>query len=431
MIVKFAVTNFKTFRKKAELNFIASNYDKSREEDNLYQCNTFGFNLLKSAVVYGANASGKSKLIESLLFMRRFILSSSRESQKGESINVEPFLLSTETIKMPSEFEIIFVHHNQLFRYGFEVDKEKVISEWLYYRPLTKEIELFVREGQHFSVHDRKFAKGSRLAKDKMVRENALMVSVAAQFNEEIANTIIDWFRRFRIISALQPKGYKGYSLDCLHDNVKKKKILEMLKKADFNISDIYLEKVHIAQFPKKMPENLKKFVIQRINNEKAELFALNTVHQVFDKNDNIANQVIFDMDDDESSGTNQFFALSGPIIDVIENGYVLVIDELDSKLHPNLVLKIIEIFNSAELNPKNAQLIFNTHDTNLLSTDIFRRDQVWFVEKDRLGAASLFSLADFKEVRKEANFENNYVKGKYGAIPVIREFENLHNISD
>jgi AAA15 family ATPase/GTPase len=427
MLIKFSVTNFKTFRHRAELSFIASNYDKTREGENLYPCETFGFNLLKSAVVYGANASGKSKLMEALSFMRRFVLSSSRESQKGEPINVEPFLLSTETNTKPTEFEIIFIYKKQLFRYGFEVDSEKVVSEWLYHRPLTKEIELFVRDRQHFNVHDRKFAKGSRLAKDKMVRENALMLSVAAQFNEEIAGSVIDWFKRFKIISALEPEGYKGYSLSSLKDNTKKLKILEMLQKADLNISDIFLEPVDAVHLPKKLHGNLKNQVLQKIGDEKTEFFLLNTVHQVFDGDGNIASQVIFDMDSDESSGTNQFFALTGPIIDVIENGYVLAVDELDSKLHPNLVLKIIEIFNSKDLNPKNAQLIFNTHDTNLLSADIFRRDQIWFVEKDRYGVSKLFSLSDIKEVRKEEDFENNYIKGKYGAIPIISDFVNLH----
>lgn len=427
MIIKFSVTNFKTFRNKAELSFIASNYDKTREDENIYPCDNFGFNLLKSAVIYGANASGKSKLIEAMTFMRNFVLSSSRESQKGESINIEPFLLNANSRKKPSEFEIIFIYKKQLFRYGFEVVKEKVISEWLYYRPNTKEIELFVRDGQQFDTHERKFSKGNKLVKEKMIRDNALMLSVAAQFNEDIAGSVIEWFKRFKIISALESKGYKGYSLSCLENDSKKKKILEMLQKADLGISDVNLEPVSLANLPKKISGNIKDIVLKKIEADNAKLFALNTIHNVFDDQGNIVNQEVFDMDYDESSGTNQFFALTGPIIDVIENGYVLVVDELDSKLHPNLVLKIIEIFNSTELNPKNAQLVFNTHDTNLLGAEIFRRDQIWFVEKDRFGSANLYSLSDFKEVRKEENFENNYIKGKYGAIPVISDFMKLH----
>jgi len=431
MIIKFSITNFKTFRNKAELSFIASNYDKTREAENIYTCESFGLNVLKSGVLYGANASGKSKLMDALLFMRNFVLSSSLESQKGEPINVEPFLLSTESNNKPSEFEIIFIHRKQLFRYGFEVDKEKVISEWLYYRPLKREIELFIRDGQNFSVHERKFGKGYKLAKEKMIRENALLISVASQFNEEIAGLVIDWFKRLKVISALESQGYKPYTVSILKNGAKKFKILDLLQKADLSISDIILEPINIAHLPKVIQGNLKDLVLQKIEKEKAEFYALNTVHNVFDDGGSIVDKEIFDMEKDESSGTNQFFALAGPIIDVIENGYVLVVDELDSKLHPNLVLKIIEIFNSSELNPKNAQLLFNTHDTNLLSADIFRRDQVWFVEKDLFGASKLYSLSDFKEVRKEENFENNYINGKYGAIPVLNDFEPLHNSQD
>ena len=123
--------------------------------------------------------------------------------------------------------------------------------------------------------------------------------------------------------------------------------------------------------------------------------------------------------------------SILGPILDVIENGYTLVIDELDSKLHPNLVCRIVSLFNSKELNTKNAQLIFNTHDTNLLSTGLFRRDQIWFTDKNKYGEAKLYSLADFKsdEVKKNEPFEENYIRGKYGAIPFLGFFENLNNL--
>jgi AAA15 family ATPase/GTPase len=127
-----------------------------------------------------------------------------------------------------------------------------------------------------------------------------------------------------------------------------------------------------------------------------------------------------------ESAGTQKFFSLTGPVLDVLESGHVLVMDELDSRLHPNLVCKLVALFNSKEHNPNNAQLLFNTHDTNLLAEGNFRRDQIWFTEKDRFGAATLFSLADFKGVRKQDNLEANYIRGKYGAIPYLGDFNLL-----
>ncbi len=426
MLIKFSIRNFKSFRDKADLSMVASNYDKSRENENLLDSNVFNITLLKSAVVYGANASGKSKMIEAFLFMRRMVLGSSKESQKGERINVDSFQLDVETKDKSSEFEIIFIHQNEMFRYGFEVDRKEIVAEWLYHKPKTKEIELFYRDYQEFEIHERKFSKAAVLVKDKMIRENALMISVAAQFNDTTSGKVLDWFQGFKIISALEPEGYKGYTMSCLKDESKRKRILEMLQFADLGIADIRLQTLDAENLPDLIPDPVRNFIQRKSKEEKTEFVKVYTSHTIYNNNQAASETASFDLDGDESSGTNQFFALTGPILDVIENGFVLVVDELDSELHPNLVRKIVEIFNSKEFNPNNAQIIFNTHDTNLLSTDIFRRDQIWFVEKDRFGVSRLYSLADLKEVRKEANFEDNYIIGRYGAIPIINDLDSL-----
>ena len=153
------------------------------------------------------------------------------------------------------------------------------------------------------------------------------------------------------------------------------------------------------------------------------------TFHNQYNELNEIVGVEEFALDDQESSGTAKFFALTGPIIKALEYGDVLVVDELDSKIHPNLVSKLVELFNSAKTNPNNAQLIFNSHDTNLLGSGLFRRDQIWFVEKDRYGAAVLYSLASFKTDeggRKSDNFEEKYISGRYGAIPVLGDFATL-----
>jgi AAA15 family ATPase/GTPase len=152
------------------------------------------------------------------------------------------------------------------------------------------------------------------------------------------------------------------------------------------------------------------------------------TTHKKYNEDKMAVEDVYFSMDVDESYGTKKFFALTGPVLDSLEKGQVLIVDELDSKLHPNLVCKIVSLFNSKEHNPKNAQLIFNTHDTNLLNSGLFRRDQIWFTEKNKYGEAKLFSLADFKsgEVRKNETFEENYIRGKYGGVPFLGFFDEL-----
>jgi AAA15 family ATPase/GTPase len=179
------------------------------------------------------------------------------------------------------------------------------------------------------------------------------------------------------------------------------------------------------------MPKELKEFIIKKSEEDDAEFLSdILTSHRKYNSNREFTGFTNFSLDDDESFGTRKFFALTGPVLDSLENGNPLLIDELDSKLHPNLVCKIVSLFNSKTHNPKNAQLLFNTHDTNLLSSGLFRKDQVWFTEKNRYGEAKLYSLSDFKssEVRKTEAFEENYIRGKYGAIPFLGDFEKLLN---
>jgi AAA15 family ATPase/GTPase len=431
MLLQFSIKNFRTFKDKATLSLIASNYDKdTREVENVFEDKTFNYRLLKSAVIYGANASGKSKLLEAIAFMRHFVINSSKESQKGESIDVEPFRLSNETENEPSEFEIIFLFKGELFRYGFESTKEKIVSEWLYHKPKTKEIELFYRDENSFDIHERNFSKGATVVKEGLVRDNALLISVAAQFNEKTAITVIDWFKELKFLSGLEEIKYHGFTAGKTKVPAHKTKILELLKAADLGIQDIKLQKLDIDRLPKGMPKEMRDEIIRKMKEENAEFIAdVLATHKKYDLNKQAVDNVNFSLDDDESSGTRKFFALTGPVLDVIENGYTLVVDELDSKLHPNLVCKIVSLFNSKELNTKNAQLIFNTHDTNLLSSGLFRRDQIWFTNKDKYGEAKLYSLANFKsdKVKKNEPFEDNYIRGKYGAIPYLGFFDNLN----
>ena len=411
MLLQFSIKNFKIFKDKATLSLIASNYDKdTREDENICLEEKFGFKLLKSAVIYGANASGKSKLLEAFTFMKNFVINGPKESGRGENIEIQPFLLCEETENEPSEFEVIFLFNDILFRYGFEATRQKIVSEWLYYKPKTKEIELFYREGDNFDIHDRNFTKGGAIVKEGLVRNNTLLLSVAAKFNEAIAITVGDWFKTLIAFSGLNELDYKIFTTKKIKVPTYKEKILELLKVADLGIRDI--ERLQL--------DAESEFFLDQII----------TVHKKYDSNKKAVDHVNFSLDDDESSGTKKFFALAGPILDAIENGYTLVVDELDSKLHPNLVCRIVSLFNSKEFNKKNAQLIFNAQDTNLLSSGLFRRDQIWFTEKDKYGGARLYSLADFKsdEVKKNESFEDNYIKGKYGAVPFLGFFDNLNS---
>lgn len=435
MLIQFSAKNYRNFKEKATLNLVASNYDKeTRENDNVAFIENYDLRVLKSAVLYGANASGKSKFFEALNFMKTFVASSSKESQKGDEISVIPFKLSSDSENQPSEFEVIFEVEGMMYRYGFEVDNKNIVSEWLYYKPKTKEVELFYREFQKFEIHSRNFKKGLLAVREELVRENTLLLSLAAQLNDSIANTVMKWFKKIKIISGLSEDGYQGYTMSKTDSPEHKNRILELLKLADLGIQDISLEMLDINKLPNDMPKEIKETILRETREEKAQYVSdILASHKKYDSYKKFVSNTNFSFVNDESSGTKKFFALTGPILDVIENGYTLVVDELDSKLHPNLVCKIVSIFNSKSLNPNNAQLIFNTHDTNLLSSGLFRRDQIWFTEKDRFGESILYSLNDFKsdEVRKNEAFEDNYIKGKYGAIPFLGLFDNFDYVKN
>ena len=428
MLIQFAVKNFRAFKDKATLSLVASGYDKNSNLENIIEGSPSNLRILKSAVIFGANASGKTKFMEALMFMKYFVISSSKNTLTGDKIKVEPFRLSTETEDMPSEFEIVFVFKNECYRYGFEVNQDVVVSEWLYHKPHKKEIELFYRDYQEFEIHNRNFSKGNTVVKQELVRENALLISVAAQFNDTISNNVIEWFANLKILSGLSEEGYHGYTMSKTESTAHKSKILDLLKAADLGIQDIKLEKADLNQLPKEVQKTIKEKILID-SNEDFEYLDIVTFHKKYDENKKASSKLVdFSLEDDESSGTNKFYSLTGPILDVLENGYTLVIDELDSKLHTNLVFKIISMFNSNEINKNNAQLIFNSHNTNLLDSELFRRDQVWFTEKDKYGESRLYSLADFKsdDVRKNESFEDNYIRGKYGAVPYLAYFDNL-----
>lgn len=432
MLLQFSVKNFRTFKEKASLSLVASNYDKdTREFDNITNDTKFNLRVLKSAVVYGANASGKSKLMDALMFMRRFVISSSKESQKGEEIEIEPFRLNTETAGLPTELEVTFTFKNVMYRYGFEATKKKVVSEWLYYKPNTKEIELFYRDGKKFETHTKNFSKGNTVINQGLVRDNALLLSVAAQFNDEHSISVIDWFNQLQVISGLEERGFKNQTIEKIKHKRDKHKILEFLKAADLGIQDIQYREFTFKNLPEDQAEKFMELKEQMKKIDPEMFSEIYTIHNVYDTHKKSIGEVRFSVSQDESNGTKKFLYLSGAIINILENGGVLIADELDSKLHPNLVCKIVALFNSKELNKNNAQLIFNTHDTNLLSSGLFRRDQIWFTDKNKLGEATLYSLYDFKldTVRKNEAFEENYIRGKYGAVPYLGFFDSINSI--
>lgn len=422
MLLNFSVENFRSFRDENQLTMIATRI-KDHEKNNTFMVKNH--RVLRSTAIYGANASGKSNLFRAISFMKYFVINSSKNMQSGEDISVEKFRLSTETENKDSTFEIVFFDQEIIYRYGFCVNKHRVSREWLYHiRPsrVRKEELLFCRENDAYEI-SKKFNEGDKL--QKKTRNNALFLSVVAQFNGEISQQILKWFRsKLMVTSGLED--YQESVIDIISNISDGKNIvLEHLRDADLGVADFDVRKENVLE-AKNIPEEIKKFVkfIQNSNDENAVpvVNEVSFMHEKYNEKNEVVSLEKFKLRNDESKGTEKYFSLAAPVLTALSMGATLIVDELESSLHPILTKHILKLFNS-EKNHNNAQLIFNTHDTNLLNKNILRRDQIWFVEKDKYGATDLYSLVDFN-VRQDASFEKDYLLGKYGAIPFVGEVQ-------
>jgi len=455
MLIQFKTGNFLSF--KDIVTFSMVGYTPIKEHENIDSNSNIFFDpsekikLLKSSVLYGANGSGKSNLLAAIKFFKKFILTSSSDNQSNEDINIIRFLLSTETDNKPSFFEMIFFIDEIRYRYGFEVDKKNVHSEWLFIlknEVSAKEINLFTREFQDIKLSNKYFKEGKEV--DKKTRPNALYLSSVAQWSGDVNNIsvrILSWIKSNLVtISGLDDDNYASFTISKFKNEHKfKTQLIEFFKNikigfesVDFNEDDKIFENFF------KIPNNVQpeyqdvfndlKTVLERmknLQNERTETknITINFFHKKFDETQNIIDLAVLDFGL-QSKGTQKLFNIFGLWIDALENDKVLIIDELDSRLHTLLTIELIKFFHSKA--NKKSQLIFASHDTNLLKRDLFRRDQIWFTEKDNIGATDLYSLVEYKvnqaTVRNDASFEKDYLAGKYGAIPFVGNIEKFLN---
>ena len=401
MILEFCVGNYLSIKDELKISFVATSLKESLPETNdLVSILGAGVSLVRSAVIYGANASGKTNVLKAIAFYKHFIMDSFKNSQAGEAIDVENFRLNATTVKTPTTMEATFTDGAFIYRYGFEVDSKAVRAEWLYRRinkKRAKEVEVFYREEDTTTVHP-KSPLIQDLVNKKMVRGNALLLSTAAQFNEPTAVNVLHWLGDTQVLFCSEDEKLWTQAIRHLDDENIRDRITRFARYADLGIESI-------AKIDNRIVSN----------------------HRQYDDEGREVNNVAFSFNGNESEGTIKYFSLFYPIIDALDNGKRLAVDELDSKLHPLLVRKIITLFNSSETNPKGAQLLFTTHDTFLLGAGLFRRDQVWFTQKDSFGATEAYSLAEYK-VRGNSPFEKEYLQGRFGATPIIGDLEAIFN---
>lgn len=417
MLIEFSVENFRSIKEKVTLSMVSSS-DKSLD-NNLIKTDVLEKkSLLRSAVIYGANASGKSNVILAFNFLVDLVMTS-HKNQKDVKIDVSPFKLDKEYLSKPSKFEVVFIKNKNRYVYGVSSTNEKIIDEYLYYYPKGRKAIIFERSNTndfYFTIDnkDQEFLKNRTL-------DNVLYLSNSTQLRYEKSFEAFDWFKdNLRIINIEENPVLNEFTINLLNKDEKSKElILKALSNADLGIEDIKasVENVSIENLPSNFPNELKVLISE--GKGKFKEFEIKTTHKG-NKGKDTEYDVQFDFDE-ESGGTQKMFFLIGTLIDVLSNGRILIVDELDIKLHYKLIRFLIKLFHDPNQNKNNAQLIFTTHNTILLDLNLFRRDQIWFTEKNPNGSTDLYSLVEFK-LRKNENFQKGYIAGRFGAEPFIQE---------
>lgn len=408
MLLEFSCSNFKSIMDKVTLSFLGSKDDTNEKELKFFS----NVHVLRSAIIYGPNGSGKSNFLSALGFMQQLVIMS-MNNQPGDSIDQNSNKIKTD--KNPSDFSIQFVKNNIRFAYGFSIKDKIIIEEYLYFFPKEKQIKIFERTMDDIKPGD-KYKKSFQLSVDAL-KDNRLFLSCAANLTsiKEIEEAFL-FFKEDIVYYNPELNNWIEYSMKLICDNEKNKKdFMKVLEALGTGIKDISpkFEQVNISMtdLPNHLPEALKSLLVG-----KGERFSVEVKYEQFD----------IDLMSEESTGIKKLFEIICPIIDIINHGKILVCDEIESGLHEAIVWEIVSLFKNARMDVF-AQFLFTTHDTSLLDSKLFRRDQIWFTELNEDRATDLYSLSEIRNVRKTENLRNGYVLGKYRAMPMISA--NVHSL--
>ena len=423
MLVEFRVGNYRSFREEQTLSLVAS---KDAELVGGNCVDKGKLRLLKAVGIYGPNASGKSNFIKALDVMKTIILDSA-DYQPGRRLPVQPFLFDNETRKKPSTFEVTFYHEEVRYQYGFSATSECIHDEWLLAYPKGRAQTWYERTLNKDDWQFGSFLKGEREKLKDKTRDNVLFLSVGTQWNNKQLTTVYEWFReKLRVMPAgtsWAPVTAKMLMDVEVEGGEKAREALYrliewFLQEADLGIYGLKVKKAKISEpkFLMEMPEGYRDVFLKYF--EKRPAVKVEMLHK-----DVKAGKEVFLPIQEESDGTKRFFELSGPWLQAVAIGMTVFIDELEASLHPLLTRELIKFIQNPEHPRTGAQLIFATHDTTLLDPELFRRDQIWFTEKDKHGSTRLYSMLDYKPRKGEA-MQRGYLAGRYGAIPIIEAFE-------
>lgn len=419
MLTNFTVKNYRSFKFERTFSMGASSIKEHKDS----VINRGKYSLLPLAVFYGANSSGKSNLIQAISTMCSMVMHSVRLNE-GDVLPYDPFALDKSSGSQPTLFEIQFIKDEVLYRYGFEYNKTDILSEWLYEKRFgNKEYELFMRSRNIIEVSAKRFPEGQE--KEDLTNSNRLFLSLVAQLKGEKSNLIMGWFSECNVLSGINSDVYEVFTLKMFLEHLKgSDQAQEFFKTLQLGFTRFSVEKSDISnEALDGIPESIRLQLEKEIAS--GSVIEPITTHNVYDENGLVIDERNFHKSKMESEGTKKVIEISGPIFDTLNKGKILVIDELDAKLHPLLTRNIVLLFMDPEMNRHGAQLIFATHDTNLLDLEIVRRDQIWFAEKDKVESTDIYSLVEFKDedgqkVRNDRDIKRDYIRGRYGAIPFI-----------
>lgn len=414
MLLRFRVRNFLSMRDEQELSFVASSL-----KDSLSPVHNVGtvtkYDILSAAVIYGANASGKSNIITAMRHFQSDVRNSHSQRSANAKINRREFALDSESIAESTMFEMDFLSEGVRYTYGFEVDQDQYVSEWLYGFPKGVVSIFFERDFQEFKFG--RSLKGRNKTISEFTRKNSLFLSTAAQNDHDQLSKISEFISKIRIQSNI------SVSSEAATMSLGKKELdqraVEFLTSIGTGVCGFKTEEEKLPDEAKALTSALFKVFSDAMEDmpdiDPAE-FPETRTNIKLGHLSREGDLKYFDLNN-ESAGTRRLLVLLGPIFDVLDEGGLLVIDEIDASLHTKACELIVSLFNNKERNPKGAQLIATTHDTNLLMSDMIRRDQVWFTEKDMTGATSLYPLSDIS-TRKGDNLERGYLQGRFGGVP-------------
>jgi hypothetical protein len=408
MLLRFRFSNFRSFRGEEELSLVAGPF--ADLPDIVRHPSDFREGVLPAAAIYGANASGKTNAVKALEFMSAAVAESHRDWKPEGPIPREPFISDAGTSGEPTGMEADFSLANVRYRYGFRIDSESVLEEWLYVYPKGKKQTWFHRKRGSPISFSSKMAGENRTI-ENLTRKNSLFLSAAAQNNHEALLPVYGWLSGLLFVIGDRAL-FRARTMSRCAESGFRSGIAKLLSFADLGITDVEVKEQKLAPEFKDLASLNSFLEIDPSGLIPDTETGLRLLHRFGDK------AIPLPLSN-ESAGTIAYLSLLGPVVDALRKGIPLLVDELDASLHPLLAIELIRLFNSPSSNPNGAQLIFNTHDTNLLNSGVLRRDQIWFTEKGQDASSHLFPLSDFKPRRQE-NLENGYLQGRYGAIPFI-----------